>query len=80
MTQLHCVPRRDLPDGIAAMLDATEQLEGDANFLQAGANAPELLEWYFDSFYKRGFYEGRVDIRTKELLRLQLSKRHGCFY
>ena len=45
-----------------------------------GANAPELVRWYFDQFYKRLFYGGRVEVRFKELLRLRLSKAHGCWY
>ncbi len=53
---------------------------GEAEFIEVGANAPEVLDWYFNSFYKRVFYEGRVDVRTKELLRLKLSKTHGCFF
>ena len=80
MTHLNAVSRDDLPSEIAEMMDSSVQLDGDGNFLQVGAHAPELLDWYFNSFYKRVFYGGRVDARTKELLRLQLSKRHGCFY
>ena len=47
-------------------------------FLAAGANAPELVEWYYESFYAQLFYGGRVETRLKELVRLHLSKTHGC--
>ena len=29
--------------------------------------------------YERVFYEGRVAVRTRELLGLQFSQVHGCF-
>jgi hypothetical protein len=41
--------------------------------------APELFGWYYDGFYQHVFYEGRVERRFKELLRLKLSKTQGCF-
>lgn len=53
---------------------------GDATFIQSAANAPELLRWYYDEFYGRLFYGGRVKTRLKELIRLKLSKIHGCAY
>ena len=53
---------------------------GDATFFEIGANAPEVLNWYFDSFYGKLFYGGRVDTRTKELLRYRLSMTHGCAF
>jgi len=53
---------------------------GDATFVQAAANAPELLKWYYEEFYGRIFYNGRLEVRLKELVRLKLSKIHGCAY
>jgi hypothetical protein len=79
-TPLRRVAPEDLSDAHRSMVEQSMGLQGEADFLMAGANAPELLDWYFDSFYKKVFYEGRVDVRIKELLRLQLSKTHGCFY
>lgn len=60
--------------------DASIALRDDATFIQVAANAPELLSWYRDSFYAKVFYGGRVDVRTKELLRYRLSMTHGCAY
>ncbi len=53
---------------------------GDATFFEVGANAPELMEWYSEEFYGKLFYGGRVDIRTKELMRYRLSMTHGCAF
>jgi len=80
MSKLKRIPREDLPPELAKLYDNGMAEAGEAEFIEVGANAPELLDWYFNSFYKRVFYEGRVDVRTKELLRLKLSKTHGCFF
>lgn len=80
MGQLTRISRDQLPDELAALHENGMSEAGEAEFIEVGAHAPELLDWYFNSFYKRVFYEGRVDVRTKELLRLKLSKTHGCFF
>ena len=74
------ISRDDLPAELVELYDNGMGEAGEAEFVGVGAHAPELLDWYFNSFYKRVFYEGRVDVRTKELLRLKLSKTHGCFF
>ena len=38
----------------------------------------ELSRWYEEGFYEHVFRRGRVERRLKELLRLKLSKTHGC--
>ncbi len=55
-------------------------LRGEGTLLEVGANAPELIEWYYDRFYGEVFHHGRVDRRTKELARLKLSTLHGCAF
>jgi alkylhydroperoxidase family enzyme len=80
MGHLTQIPRKELPAELVDLYDKSLQEAGEAEFVEVGAHAPELLDWYFNSFYKRVFYEGRVDVRTKELLRLKLSKTHGCFF
>ena len=57
-----------------------ESKGGDATFFEVGANAPDMLEWYFGSFYGTVFYGGSVDVRIKELLRYRLSMTHGCAF
>jgi alkylhydroperoxidase family enzyme len=80
MSLLKHISRDELPTELVELYDHSLAEAGEADFLEVGAHAPELLDWYFNSFYKRVFYEGRVDVRTKELLRLKLSKTHGCFF
>ncbi|MGE0733328.1 MAG: carboxymuconolactone decarboxylase family protein [Alphaproteobacteria bacterium] len=57
-----------------------EREREEATFLQVAANAPEMLRWYYDDFYKTVFHSGRIERRMKELLRLKLSTLHGCAY
>lgn len=78
MTGMKRIPRGELTPELAALHDQLTKEAVDPRFVEAGANAPELLDWYFNSFYGQIFYDGRVDARTKELLRLKLSKTHGC--
>lgn len=74
------VPREAMSARIQKDYDDAIALRDDATLIEVGANAPELLEWYKDSFYATLFYGGRVDVRTKELLRYRLSMTHGCAY
>jgi AhpD family alkylhydroperoxidase len=72
------VPREDMSDELATIFDRNEELVGNTDFIQAAANAPEVLDWYLTSFYGRIFHGGRVDVRIKELVRLRLARTHGC--
>lgn len=74
------VPRAKMSERLQRDFDASVALRDDATLIEVGANAPELLEWYRDSFYAKLFYGGRVDVRTKELMRYRLSMTHGCAY
>jgi hypothetical protein len=53
---IRAVPREDLPEELVPVYDLCAERAGDTDFVQAGANAPEVLDWYFNSFYKRVFY------------------------
>ena len=77
---LRRVPRAEMTERLQAEYDATLALRDDATMQEVGANAPELMAWYKDEFYGRLFYGGRVDTRSKELLRYRLSMTHGCAY
>jgi AhpD family alkylhydroperoxidase len=74
------VPRADMTERMRNDLDAALKIRDDATMIEVGANAPELMEWYKDSFYGKLFYGGRVDARSKELLRYRLSMTHGCAF
>ena len=77
---LRRVPRDEMTPRLQAEYDTALQLRDDATLQQVGANAPELMAWYRDEFYAKLFYSGRVDVRSKELLRYRLSMAHGCAF
>jgi AhpD family alkylhydroperoxidase len=74
--------KTDLPDDLRAMYETGMERTGDATIIGVMGKQPEILRWYFGEFYKGIFYNEnpgmRVDVRTKELLRIKLSKQHGC--
>lgn len=74
------VPRASMNPRLQKDYDAALDLRDDATLIEIGAHAPELMEWYREGFYAKVFYGGRVDVRTKELLRYRLSMTHGCAY
>lgn len=77
---LRRIPPAEMSPELAADHAREQALRDDATFLEVGANAPELMHWYKQSFYREVFYGGRVDARTKELLRYRLSMTHGCAF
>ena len=76
------VEKDKLPDTFKSMWETARERTGDATFIEVMANAPDLMQWFFDEFYAGVFYNGnprmRLDVRAKELLRITLSKQHGC--
>lgn len=74
--------RDELPDDLKPLFDTGVERTGDATIIGVMAHQPDILRWYFGEFYDGLFYNrnpgARVDVRTKELLRLKLSKQHGC--
>lgn len=76
------IPRTALPEDLQPLHDLGLERTGDATIIGVMAHSPAILRWYFDEFYGGLFYNNhasmRVDVRTKELLRLRLSKQHGC--
>jgi AhpD family alkylhydroperoxidase len=74
--------REQLPPDLQPLHDTGIERTGDATIIDVMAHQPDVLRWYFDEFYDGLFYNRhpgmRVDVRTKELLRLKLSKQHGC--
>jgi len=72
------IPRQELTGKAAEAWDALNKLTGEPAFVETFANAPELLSFVMDDFYGRVFFDGRVDNRYKQLVRLYLSKTHGC--
>lgn len=78
------ISRADMPDDFKSHWDKGMQQTGDATLIEVLANAPDAMRHYFSDFYGQVFYNGdpkmTLDVRTKELLRIKLSKQHGCRY
>ena len=74
--------RKQIPTDLQELFDLGVERTGDGTIVGVMAQQPDIVRWYFGEFYDGLFYnnnEGtRVDVRTKELLRLKLSKQHGC--
>ena len=77
---IESVERDAMPEELQEVYDLAAERVGDTTFIEAGAHAPEVLQWYFDSFYGQIFYGGRVEVRVKEIVRLRLAKTHGCAF
>ena len=79
---LESVTRENLPADFQALCAQADERSIDTTYLRVLANHPALVRWYYEAFYQRVFYnsEGdmKVDPRTKELVRLKLSRHHGC--
>jgi AhpD family alkylhydroperoxidase len=74
------VAATDLPPHLARVHEEAIERAGTADFIEAGGAAPELLDWYFDAFYRDIFYAGRTAVRVKEIVRLRLANTHGCVF
>lgn len=77
-TPLSRIPRNELGEDLGAVWDALNGLTGEPAFVEAFANAPELLDFVMGEFYSKIFFSGRVDNKYKQLARLYLSMTHGC--
>ena len=77
-TLLKRVARDDLPEPLKASWDYLNGRTGEPTFVEVFANAPELLTFVMNDFYKKIFFEGQVKLKYKELARLRLSIAHGC--
>ena len=78
------VPRDDMDTDTQEVWDLGMTRSGEADVVEVFANSPGMMKWYFEGFYKQIFYNEnphmKLDVRTKELLRLKLSKQHGCYF
>jgi alkylhydroperoxidase family enzyme len=79
-TVFDLVPVEAMSPSLRAIRDGAIAAAGEATFVDVLANHPHLLEWYNRAFYAE-IWAGpntKVDLRSKELLRLRLSMGHGC--
>jgi alkylhydroperoxidase family enzyme len=81
-TPMNRVPPERLTAELRPIWDLAMARVGDATAIEVWANSLPMLDWYFKAFYETVFYNGdprmTLDVRTKELLRIKLSKQHGC--
>ncbi len=77
-TPLSRIGRQALSEEFRLAWDTLDRLTGEPAFVEAFANAPELLRFVMSEFYGKIFFGGRVDNRYKQLARLYLSTTHGC--
>lgn len=77
-TLLARVPRQQLDPRWQPAWETLNQLTGSATFVEVFAQAPEVLDFVLDRFYRRLFFGGTVGQRYKQLARLKLSLLHGC--
>lgn len=81
-THLKRIPRAELREDYKSIWDTMDRLTGDPTSIEILAHNPAVTDWYFNDFYRQIFANERpgmlVDVPTKHLLRLRLSKQHGC--
>lgn len=77
-TPLSRISRSDLDDEFALAWDTLNRLTGEPAFVEAFANAPEILRFVMNDFYGKIFFGGKVENKYKQLVRLYLSTIHGC--
>jgi AhpD family alkylhydroperoxidase len=79
---INLIERSRLPPDMQSAWDAMMQVSGETTSIEAMANSQAASRWYLEDFYGKLFNGAapglRLDQRTKELLRLRLSKGHGC--
>ena len=67
-----------LPGDLQSAWQRSMQRRGEARFVAAAAQAPELYRWYSEAFYGGLFHGGQAPAYYKEMGRLRLSTVHGC--
>jgi alkylhydroperoxidase family enzyme len=79
---IELLPLDNLPASYRASADMMNRLVGESTTIQVLAHSRPSVDFYFQDFYEQMFYNKRpglkVDVQIKQLIRLRLSKRHGC--
>jgi len=78
MSGLKRFAREEMPEAMRETYDWVHRLTGQAAYVEAIASAPELMDFTMTDFYQKIFYQGRCEVRFKELARLRMSVGHGC--
>ena len=74
------ISRAELGEDLAPLWDAAMRDRNEATLIEVAGNAPEVMDWYYNSFYAQMFHGGRVEVRIKQLARMKLSTMHGCAF
>jgi alkylhydroperoxidase family enzyme len=81
-TAIPKLPLDTLPAEYQEMGRLSGELVGDTTLVQVFGHSLVAADWYFHDFYEQMFFNRRAGtetpVRLKQLLRLRLSKRHGC--
>ncbi len=76
------VPIGKIPVEYRETADTMSRLVGDSTAIQIFAHSMPSTDFYFQTFYRQMFYNERqglkVDQHLKQVMRLRISKRHGC--
>ncbi len=79
-TLMRRIPESRMSDALKAARAGALALTGDATITEVFANSEKVCDFFFNQFYQGLFFNGDVPLRYKELLRLRLSKVHGCWF
>ncbi len=77
-TPLSRIPREKLSASARVAWDRLDELTGEPAFIEVFANAPDMLDFVMNTFYRDIFFAGKVAQKYKQLARLRLSMLHGC--
>ena len=76
------IPIEDIPAEYRETADMMSRLVGDATTIQVFAHSMPSTDFYFQTFYRQMFYNERPGLKVnqhlKQVMRLRISKRHGC--
>lgn len=70
--------KSELSKSMQVAFERSLERRGEARLISAMGHAPDIFDWYINSFYEQLFYGGNVPVKYKELGRLRLSEVHGC--
>ena len=79
-TLMRRVAEADMSEAQRAARAGALAVAGDATIIEVFANSEKANRFFSEAFYQGLFFGGDVPLRYKELLRLRLSKAHGCWF
>lgn len=77
-TPMNKLDTSQMSEELQTIRQTLNNLTGEATFVDVFAQAPELIDFVMKKFYGEIFFDGRVDEKYKQLVRLRLSLSHGC--